>query len=156
MVSVLTSAGNGELYACRVPRSDTSDLAETTMGLTGKALDPPTGGDTFVTLTLGDTNDVNHLVLSEDTADGNLLLEEGLGELNLVLGSSTVHLRKQLSGHKRITNVGDNQKHASKYGTQSETSPWHVRWPFPRQIMVVIRGKNRHHSERIQALKYHL
>ncbi len=92
MVSVLTSARHGEGHTGRVPRSNTSDLAKTSVGLTGKTLDTPTSGDSLVTLSLGDTDDVNHLVLLEDSCNGDLLLEPRLGELNLVLGGTSVDL----------------------------------------------------------------
>jgi len=79
VVSVLTGAWHGEGHTGRVPRSNTSDLAKTSVGLTGKALDSPTSGDSLVTLTLGDTDDVDHLVLLEDSSNGDLLLEPRLG-----------------------------------------------------------------------------
>ena len=85
-VAVLTGARDGRGNTGRMPRSDTGDLAETTVGLTGKAGDAPTGGDALVSLTLGDADDVEVLVLGEDGVDGDLLLEEGLGEVDLGLG----------------------------------------------------------------------
>lgn len=82
-VSVLSGAGDGGGHTGGVPRADARDLAETAVGLPGKAGDTPPGGDALISLTLGDTNDVDVLVLGEDVVDGDLLLEEGLGEVDL-------------------------------------------------------------------------
>jgi hypothetical protein len=85
-VSVLTSTWYGGAYTSRMPRSDTSNLTKTTMGLTGKTGNSPSVGDTLETLTLCNSDDVNVLVLREDRVHSDLLLEEGLRECNL--GSS--------------------------------------------------------------------
>ena len=92
MVTVLSSAGNSPLDVVGMPRSDTSDLAETLVGLARKLLGSPTGGDTLVTVTLGDSDNVDDLVLLEDGVDGDRLLEETAGEVDLVLDGSTVDL----------------------------------------------------------------
>jgi hypothetical protein len=55
MVTVLTSARDLEGHARRVPRTDTSDLAQTAMGLARQASNTPTADDTAVSMTLGDT-----------------------------------------------------------------------------------------------------
>jgi len=56
------------------------------MGLTGKTGDSPTVGDTLVTLTLGNSKNINVVILGKDRVDSDLLLKETLGECNL--GSS--------------------------------------------------------------------
>jgi len=76
----------------RVPASDTSDLTETTVRLTGKTSDTPAGDDTFTTVTTSDTEHVDHLVRSEDTVNGDSLLEQVLGEVNLGSNVTTVDL----------------------------------------------------------------
>lgn len=76
----------------RVPGTDTSDLTETLVGLSGELLGAPTGGNTRETVTLGDGNAVNHLILLEDGADLDGLLEEAVGEVNLVGNGTTVDL----------------------------------------------------------------
>ena len=91
-VSVLTSTGNSGGNTGRVPRSDTSNLSETTVGLTGKTGDSPTGGDTFVSLTLGNSDNINVLVLGEDRVDSDFLLEKGLGKINLGGSISSIDL----------------------------------------------------------------
>merc|ERR1739848_516344 len=75
-----------------MPRTDTGDLTETLVGLTGELGDTPAGDDTLVTLTLGDGNGVDHLVLLEHAVDGHRLLEEALSESDLVGHGATVPL----------------------------------------------------------------
>lgn len=62
------------------------------MRLSGKLGDTPTLGNTLVTLTVGDGNGVNDLVLLEDGSNTDLLLEVRLGELDLVGNGTTVDL----------------------------------------------------------------
>ena len=62
------------------------------MGLSGKLGDTPTGGDTLVSLTLGNGDNVNDLVLLEDLSNTNLLLKVALGELDLVGDRASVDL----------------------------------------------------------------
>ena len=52
----------------------------------------PTAGDTLETFTLGDTNNVDHLILSKDTLDTDLLLKVVPGKVDLVSNRSTVEL----------------------------------------------------------------
>lgn len=92
MVTHLTSTGNSPLDVGRMPGTDTSNLAETLVSLARKLLGTPTGGDTVVSVTLGDGNHVNHLILLEDGVDGDGLLEEVLTELNLVGNGTAVDL----------------------------------------------------------------
>lgn len=75
-----------------MPSSDTSDLAQTLVGLAGQTAGTPTSGNTLEALTLGDGDDVNHFVLLEDGVDGNLLFKVLLGEGNLVGDGTTVDL----------------------------------------------------------------
>ena len=91
-VSILTGTGNGGTDTGRMPRSNTSDLSKTSVGLSWKSGDTPSCDDTFITSTLGDTNDIDILVLGEDGINSDLLLEKGLGEVNLGGGVSTVNL----------------------------------------------------------------
>ena len=91
-VSVLSGAGDSGGHTSRVPGSNTGDLPETTVGLPGKAGDSPPGGDALVSLSLGDADDVDVLVLGKDRVDGDLLLEERLGEVDLGSSISSVDL----------------------------------------------------------------
>jgi len=92
VVTQLTGSSDGESNSGRMPSSDTTDLSETSMGLSGKSLSTESGSDTFVTLTLSNTENVNHFILVEDLGDSDFLFEVGLGEINLLGDSTTVDL----------------------------------------------------------------
>lgn len=92
MVTHLTGTGNSPLDVGRMPSTNTSDLSETLVGLARKLLGTPTGSDTVETVTLGDGDDVNHLVLLEDAGNIDGLLEELLTERDLVGDAATVDL----------------------------------------------------------------
>lgn len=92
VVTHLTSTGNSPLDVVRMPSTDTSNLTETLVCLARKLLGAPTRGNTVETVTLGDGNDINNLVLLEDAVDVDGLLEETLGEFNLVGNGATVDL----------------------------------------------------------------
>lgn len=92
VVTHLTSTGNSPLDVGRVPGTDTSDLTQTLVGLARQLLGAPTGSDTVVTVTLGDSDNVDHLVLLENGVDGEGLLEETVTELDLVGNGATVDL----------------------------------------------------------------
>jgi len=62
-VAALTSTGNRAGNTGRMPGTDTSDLAQTLVRLAGKLAGTPTGSDTLETLTLCDTDDIDHVVL---------------------------------------------------------------------------------------------
>lgn len=92
MVTHLTSTGNSPLDVVRMPSTDTSNLTETLVCLARKLLGAPTRGDTVETVTLGDGNDIDNLVLFKDAVDIDGLLEETVGEVNLVGNGATVDL----------------------------------------------------------------
>jgi hypothetical protein len=92
VVTHLTGTSNSPLDVARVPSTDTSNLTQTLVSLTGKLLGAPTAGNTLETVTLGDGNDIDHLVLLEDAVDLNGLLEQVAGEVNLVGNGATVDL----------------------------------------------------------------
>jgi hypothetical protein len=62
------------------------------VGLSGKLLGTPSVGNTFETVTLGNTNDVDDFVLLEDRGDIDSLFKVALGELDLVGNGTTVDL----------------------------------------------------------------
>ena len=92
MVTLLTRSGNGEGDTGWMPCTNTGDLAETLVSLAWELLGVPSGSDTVVTATLGDTNGVDHLVLGEDGVDGDLLLEVVVAPLDLLGNGATVDL----------------------------------------------------------------
>merc|ERR1719330_419360 len=61
-VSILTCTGYSSGNTGWMPGSDTGNLTKTTVGLTRKTSDSPTSGNTFISLTLGDSNDVYLLI----------------------------------------------------------------------------------------------
>lgn len=93
VVTVLTGARDRVHDLARVPRTNASNLAKTLVGLARELLGAPTVGDTLETVTLGDGDDVDVLVLLEDRRDLERLLEVRLGELDLVGDGATVDLR---------------------------------------------------------------
>lgn len=92
VVTVLTSTRDREHDTGRMPGSDTSNLAETLVCLARKLLGAPTVGDTLETVTLGDSNDIDHLILLKDRLDIDSLLKVLIGELDLVGDGTTVQL----------------------------------------------------------------
>ena len=92
VVTELTSSGDLESNSGRMPSSDTSDLSETSVGLSGESLSTESLGNTTVSLTLSDTENVDHFILVEDLGDSDFLFEVLLGEVNLLGDSTTVDL----------------------------------------------------------------
>ena len=90
--TVLTSSGHSVGDSGRMPRTDTSDLSLASVSLSSKDGDTPSLNDASVSVTLGDTDNIDHLILSEDGVDGDLLLEELSAEVNLVGDRTTVDL----------------------------------------------------------------
>jgi hypothetical protein len=110
MVTHLTGTGNSPLDVGRMPSTDTSNLTETLVSLTRELLGAPTGGDTVVTVTLGDGDDIDHLILLEDAVDREGLLEETVAELDLVGNGATVDLDLHKMGllllKRRLADLG--------------------------------------------------
>lgn len=92
VITSLTSSGNLESNSGRMPSTDTTDLSETSMGLSGESLGAESGSDTFVTLTLGNTEDIDHFVLVEDLGNSDFLFEVLSGEIDLLGDGTTVDL----------------------------------------------------------------
>ena len=92
MIRTLTGTSDREHDLRRMPCTNTGDLAETLVCLARKLLGTPPVGDTLETVTLGNSNHVNDLILLEDRADSNGLLEETVCELDLVRDGAAVDL----------------------------------------------------------------
>ncbi len=92
MVSILTGTSNSPLDVGRMPSTNTSDFSETLVCLSRKLLGSPSAGNTLETLTLGDSNDIDHLVLLKDGIDSNSLLEKTVGKVNLVSNTTSIDL----------------------------------------------------------------
>jgi len=111
VVTVLTGTGNRVRHTRRVPRTNATNLAQTSVGLTRETGDTPTGDDTFVTLTLGDADEIDHLVLLEDGVNRHSLFEERVAKVNLGGGIATVDLdfhdvRLLLLQARNLANLG--------------------------------------------------
>jgi len=92
VITQLTGSSNGESYSSRMPSTDTTDLSETSMGLSGESLSTESGSDTFVTLTLGNTENINHFVLVDNLGDSDFLFEVLSGEIDLLSDGTTINL----------------------------------------------------------------
>lgn len=92
VITELTSSGDLETNSGRMPSTDTSDLSETSMGLSGESLSTESLGNTSVSLTLGDTEDIDHFILTEDLGNSDFLFEVLLGEVNLLGDGTTIDL----------------------------------------------------------------
>jgi hypothetical protein len=92
MVTELTTTADCPLDSRGMPGTDTSDLTETSMGLSGESGDTESLDGTLGTLSLGDTDGINNFVVLEDFSDADLLLEFVVGPLDLVSDGATVDL----------------------------------------------------------------
>ena len=90
--SLLTSTSDSVLNPARMPGSNASHFAETLVRLARKLLGVPTAGHTFESLSLSYANNVDHLILSKDTLDTDLLLKVAPGKVNLVSDGPTIQL----------------------------------------------------------------
>jgi hypothetical protein len=88
----LTGTSDAEHDLAGMPCTDTSNFAQTLVGLPRQLLGAPTSGDTLETVTFGDTNDVDDLVLFKDGGDRDLLLEQSKGKSDLVGDATSVDL----------------------------------------------------------------
>lgn len=91
-VLTLTGAGDREHDFGRVPCTNTGNLAETLVSLARKFLGAPTVGNTLETMTLGDSDNVDDLILLEHGVDVDRLLKEAVCKLDLVSDGATVDL----------------------------------------------------------------
>uniref|UniRef100_A0A8C1YGB8 Uncharacterized protein n=1 Tax=Cyprinus carpio TaxID=7962 RepID=A0A8C1YGB8_CYPCA len=94
-----------------MPGSNTGHLTQTTMGLTGQlfCVHPLT----LVSVTFGNTDNVNHLILTKDISDGNGLLKLLSGPVNLISDGASV----QLNLHQvRLLLSQGQQAHLQKAG----------------------------------------
>ncbi|KAH3662443.1 hypothetical protein OGAPHI_005695 [Ogataea philodendri] len=92
VVTSLTSSGNSPLDVGWMPSTNTSNLSGTSVGLSWKLLGTPSVSNTLETVTLGNGNDVDHLVLLKDRVNRDGLLEVLLSPVNLVGNRTTVDL----------------------------------------------------------------
>ena len=93
-----------------MPSTNTGDFAETLVRLARKLLSAPTVSDTLETVTLRNRDNIDDLVLLEDGADLDRLLEKTLRKLDLVRDGSTVdldlHEVRLLLGETSLADLG--------------------------------------------------
>jgi len=85
MVTQLTSSWDGESDSFWMPSTDTADLSDTSVGLSWENLCVPSLGDSGEPFTLGDSDNVDHLVLFEELRDLDFFFKESFGEVELLL-----------------------------------------------------------------------
>jgi len=91
-VTLITSSSNSPLNGRWMPSTDTGNLSETSMGLSWKSVDTESLDNTGSSLTSGNSNGINHLILLEDFSNGDFLLEFTSGPFNLLGNGSSVNL----------------------------------------------------------------
>jgi len=92
VVTEVTSSSNSPLDCRWMPSSDTSNLSETSMSLSWKSSDTESLDNTLGSLTSGDGNGINHLVVLEDLTDGDFSLELGDSPVDLSWNITSVDL----------------------------------------------------------------
>ena len=92
VVAELTGTGDGPLNGSGMPSSDTTNLAETSVGLARHAGDTESLDDTGGSLTSGHTNSIDHLELVEDFTNGDFTLELLEAPIDLLGDGATVDL----------------------------------------------------------------
>lgn len=113
VVTILTVAGHSRLDGSWMPSTDTADLSQTSVSLTRQALGAETLDQALETVTSGNTNGVHDVVVSEDLANLDLLLELAVGKVDLLGGVTTVNLDLQDVGlvlaELQETDLGGNE-----------------------------------------------
>lgn len=92
MVAVLTSSGDGPLNGSWMPSTDTTNLSETSVSLSGHSGNTESLDDTLSTVTLGHTNGIDHLVVVEDLSNGDFTFEFAESPVDLLSDGTSVNL----------------------------------------------------------------
>jgi len=85
----LTSTGDSPCDMGRMPSTNTSNLAVSTVGLAGEMADAKALDDALEAVALSDTDDIDGLVHGKDRVDSDLLLKEAGGKVELLLDVGT-------------------------------------------------------------------
>lgn len=119
VITKLTGSGNCEGNSGWVPSSNTSDFSKTSMGFLLKVSNTESLDNSSNSLTLGNSEDIDHLILIENSIDLYFLFEKFVCEIDFLGDGSSVNLNFNdviflLSEVKFIhLGVGNN----SNYGT---------------------------------------
>jgi len=92
MITLLSDAGDRIGDSGRMPGADASHFAKTLVRLARKLLHVPTGDDAFDSVSLGDADDVDHLVLGKNVLDRDCFLHQTAGEIHLLRDRPPVQL----------------------------------------------------------------
>ena len=75
-----------------MPGTDTSNLAETLVRFARQLLGAPSGSDTIEAVTLGDSNDIDDLILLEDGVDVDFLFKQVVCKVDFLRDGATIDL----------------------------------------------------------------
>jgi hypothetical protein len=92
VVTVLTSSSNSEVHSGRVPSSNTSNLSETSVSLSGKSRYTPSSNHALSAVTLGSTATVEDFAFREDLTNSDLRLEQVIHIVDLLGNGTSVDL----------------------------------------------------------------
>jgi len=92
MVSVLSSSGNSPSDSFGMPSSDATDLSETLVCLSGELSDSVSGSNSFVPMSLGDSDNIGETSSGEDVVNSDFLFEVGVGPFDFLFDGSSVDL----------------------------------------------------------------
>lgn len=92
MVTVLSGSGNSPSDSFGMPCSDATDLSETLVCLSGELSDSVSGGNSFVSMSLGDSDNISETSSGEDVVNSDFLFEVGVGPFDFLFNSSSIDL----------------------------------------------------------------
>src|SRR5210317_1738889 len=72
-VTVLTGTWDSAAHTSRVPRSNTGNLTKTTVSLTRQTGNTPTGGNSLISVTLGNSDNIDEFILGKYGVNSNFL-----------------------------------------------------------------------------------
>merc|ERR1712142_168916 len=93
MVTTLPSTRHGETHTRWMPCSNTGNLTETFVGFPRQLLSSPSESHPYESLSFGNTNDIDHLILTKYRAHGYRFLQMFLCPIDFISDASTVDLQ---------------------------------------------------------------
>jgi len=93
VVATLTGSGDAPSNSGGMPCSNTSNFSITSVGFLLEMSDSPSGNDTFESVSLSHTKNIEGFILGEDVVDLDFFLEVAVSEVDLISnGFSSVDL----------------------------------------------------------------